>query len=95
MRKFLLAALLAIFLLSALFAVAALAETGSKTLPTPTPPPLKVGDATKCPVCGMDVTVSDKTPSSMYQGKTYYFCSDGDKKKFDADPTKYITKGTK
>ena len=25
-----------------------------------------------------------------YEGKTYYFCSDGCKKKFDADPKKYV-----
>src|SRR6266850_5076767 len=41
-----------------------------------------------CPVCGMDV--DPKTaPRSVYKGKTYYFCSDDDKKTFDAAPDKF------
>nr|MBP7571312.1 YHS domain-containing protein [Acidobacteriota bacterium] len=27
---------------------------------------------------------------SEHEGKTYYFCSDSCKKKFDADPKKYV-----
>src|SRR5437764_213882 len=42
-----------------------------------------------CPVCGMDV--DPKTaPKSVFQGKTYYFCSDDDKKTFDAAPEKLL-----
>ena len=40
------------------------------------------------PVCGMDV--DPKTdPKSVYKGKTYYFCSDDDKKTFDSAPDKF------
>lgn len=41
------------------------------------------------PICGM--TVDEKTArfKSEYQGKTYYFCAPGCKKKFDAEPAKY------
>ncbi|MDH7592805.1 MAG: YHS domain-containing protein [Methanomicrobiales archaeon] len=41
------------------------------------------------PICGM--TVDEKTAKfrSEYQGKTYYFCAPGCKKKFDREPEKY------
>jgi putative intracellular protease/amidase/YHS domain-containing protein len=43
-----------------------------------------------CPVCGMDV--DPKTaPKSVFNDKTYYFCSDDDKKTFDAAPDKFVT----
>ncbi len=42
-----------------------------------------------CPVCGMEV--DPKTaPKSVYKGKTYYFCSEDHKAKFDAAPEKWI-----
>jgi YHS domain-containing protein len=37
----------------------------------------------------IDVAVDDKTPKLMYQGKTYYFCSDECKAKFEKNPAKY------
>ena len=41
-----------------------------------------------CPICGMDV--DPKTaPKSVFKGATYYFCSDEDKKTFDAAPDKF------
>lgn len=43
----------------------------------------------KDPVCGMDVTQETAAASSEYQGKTFYFCSPGCKKTFDANPGKY------
>jgi putative intracellular protease/amidase/YHS domain-containing protein len=43
-----------------------------------------------CTVCGMDV--DPKTaPKSVFKGTTYYFCSEDDKKTFDAAPEKFIT----
>jgi YHS domain-containing protein/putative intracellular protease/amidase len=42
-----------------------------------------------CPVCSMPVD-RDGAPKSDYNGKTYYFCSDGDKQTFDATPARYI-----
>jgi len=44
----------------------------------------------KDPVCGMTIDKAAAKGKSDYQGKTYYFCSDGCKKKFDAEPGKYV-----
>jgi transcriptional regulator GlxA family with amidase domain len=43
-----------------------------------------------CPVCQMDVD-SASAPKSVYKGKTYYFCSQADKKTFDAAPDKFLS----
>ena len=42
------------------------------------------------PICKM--TVDEKTAkfTSVYNGKTYYFCGPGCKKAFDANPVKYV-----
>ncbi|TKJ41953.1 hypothetical protein CEE36_07825 [candidate division TA06 bacterium B3_TA06] len=42
------------------------------------------------PTCGMEVTVTDETPTYEYEGKTYYFCSADCKTKFVADPGEYM-----
>src|SRR5512133_668583 len=43
-----------------------------------------------CAVCSMDV--DPKTaPKSLFKGATYYFCSEDDKKTFDAAPDKFVT----
>jgi len=44
-------------------------------------------------VCGMTVTMAKATAAkrvSDYQGKTYYFCNDGCKEEFDAEPGKFV-----
>jgi putative intracellular protease/amidase/YHS domain-containing protein len=47
-----------------------------------------------CVVCGMDV--DPKTaPKSVFNGVTYYFCSDDDKKTFDAAPDQYVKRNSK
>lgn len=46
----------------------------------------------KDPVCGMSVDPKTDTIKSVYQGKTYYFCSLGCKKSFEQDPGKYVSK---
>src|SRR5947207_3215575 len=38
----------------------------------------------------VDVTVVADTPSTMYDGKTYYFCSKSCCRKFEKDPAKYV-----
>ena len=43
-----------------------------------------------CTVCGMDVDPKI-APKSVVKGATYYFCSEDDKKTFDAAPDKFIT----
>jgi YHS domain-containing protein len=43
-----------------------------------------------CAVCSMDV--DPKTaPKSVFKGATHYFCSEDDKKTFDAAPEKFVT----
>ena len=42
------------------------------------------------PVCGMTVDPTTARKSSDYQGTTFYFCSPGCKKAFDADPAAYV-----
>jgi len=52
--------------------------------------PVSTAEHPLCSVCGMDV--DPKTaPKSVYKGTTYYFCSDDDKKTFDAAPDKFAT----
>ena len=42
-----------------------------------------------CPVCDMDVDPATSL-KSVYNGKTYYFCSEGHKQEFDESPEKYL-----
>jgi putative intracellular protease/amidase/YHS domain-containing protein len=51
--------------------------------------PISTAGRTICPVCGMNVDPAT-APKSVYKGKTYYFCSDDDKKTFDAAPDKFV-----
>jgi YHS domain-containing protein len=44
----------------------------------------------KDPICGMDVDPKTAAGESEYKGQTYYFCSPGCKKTFDANPEKYV-----
>jgi xanthine dehydrogenase accessory factor len=41
------------------------------------------------PVCGMIVDVARVRLRSEHEGRTYFFCSAGCRRKFDADPVKY------
>jgi len=43
------------------------------------------------PVCNMAVDTAS-APSAMYKGKTYYFCSEEDKQKFEKNPEQYAGK---
>jgi Cu+-exporting ATPase len=42
------------------------------------------------PVCNMDVDPATAAGSSEYKAQTYYFCSKGCVKRFNADPEKYL-----
>ncbi len=44
----------------------------------------------KDPICGMQVEEAKAAASSTHGGKTYYFCCEGCKKEFDADPGKHL-----
>jgi YHS domain-containing protein len=46
----------------------------------------------KDPVCGMEIDPKTAAGKSEYKGQTYYFCSSGCKKTFDANPEMYVTK---
>src|SRR2546430_7514337 len=52
--------------------------------------PVSTAEHPVCPVCGMDVDPKT-SPKSVFKGVTYYFCSDDDKKTFDAAPDKFAT----
>jgi len=41
-------------------------------------------------VCGMQVDPRKAAASSVFNGRTYYFCSKACKIKFDANPSQYI-----
>ncbi|MEM2839755.1 MAG: YHS domain-containing protein [Thermoplasmata archaeon] len=42
------------------------------------------------PVCKMKVEPARAAATSVYEGKTYYFCAVGCKKMFDKNPKKYL-----
>ena len=52
--------------------------------------PVSTSEHPLCVVCGMDVDPK-VAPKSVFKGATYYFCSEDDKKTFDAAPEKFIT----
>ena len=52
--------------------------------------PVSTAEHPLCAVCGMDVDPAS-APKSVFKGTTYYFCSDDDKKTFDAAPDKFVT----
>jgi YHS domain-containing protein len=51
--------------------------------------PVSSAEHPLCPVCGMAVNPAT-APKSVFKGTTYYFCSDDDKKTFDATPDKLV-----
>ena len=44
----------------------------------------------KDPVCGMTVDRRAGKPTSVYEGRTYYFCGEGCKARFEAEPARYV-----
>lgn len=46
----------------------------------------------KDPVCGMEKPISEMKVKTRYEGKVYYFCTEGDKKMFEAYPKHWIPK---
>jgi len=47
-------------------------------------------DIVKDPVCGMVKPVSQMLFSSVFRGKTYYFCSQMDKNMFEKYPDRWL-----
>lgn len=48
-----------------------------------------MSEMTKDPVCGMQVAVDSAKWTSEHAGKRWYFCSEGCRRKFEADPGRY------
>jgi Cu+-exporting ATPase len=44
----------------------------------------------KCPVCGMEMESEDVASETNHEGKSYYFCSDECRTKWDANPERYV-----
>jgi len=42
-------------------------------------------------VCNMDVDEDTAKWTTMYKGKTYYFCAPGCKRAFEKNPEKYVS----
>ena len=42
------------------------------------------------PVCKMEVDVDDPAATYKYEGKVYYFCAPGCKKRFEENPEEFI-----
>jgi transcriptional regulator GlxA family with amidase domain len=51
--------------------------------------PVSTAEHPRCPVCGMNVDPAT-AQKSVYKGKTYYFCSEDDKRTFDAASDKFV-----
>jgi YHS domain-containing protein len=49
----------------------------------------------KDPVCNMTVDEQKSAATSVYKGKTFYFCAKGCKEKFDREPEKFVSKEEK
>ena len=45
---------------------------------------------TRDPVCGMEIAPADAVGSSTYEGTEYFFCSEGCRRTFDADPAQAL-----
>src|SRR6266536_1427479 len=69
--------------LAELVALKAAGELGPST------PPAPAFDEARDPVCGMVVDVARVRLRSEHDGRTYFFCSAGCRREFDADPVKY------
>ena len=49
----------------------------------------KKATAAKDPVCGMDVDPAKAAGTATRGGRTFHFCSDSCRRKFEADPARY------
>jgi YHS domain-containing protein len=49
----------------------------------------------KDPVCGMDIEQDEAAGQSNFQGKTYYFCCNECKEKFDKNPQMFAKSAPK
>lgn len=66
------------------------AEKGRRGVVAPSPPaattePVEALD----PVCGMTVTIRDAADSAEHDGRTYWFCASGCRRRFEAAPQQF------
>jgi Cu+-exporting ATPase len=61
-------------------------STGGTSLPLVAAPAVQAID----PICGMTVDPASAAGSAVYQGRTYYFCSEHCLHRFQADPERYL-----
>lgn len=53
----------------------------------------ELGEKAVCPICGMEITVSTRTPALEYRGQIYYFCTEDEKAQFMKTPQKFLSQG--
>ena len=72
-------------------AAALLLPTALSAAPAKKAKPAAKPAALVCPVTGETIaSVKEAAGSSVYKGKTYYFCCSSCKPSFDKDPQKYV-----
>lgn len=49
-----------------------------------------MSEQVKDPVCGMNLDADSAAATSEHMGKTFYFCAQACKEKFDQAPMKYM-----
>ena len=49
-----------------------------------------IGDRTSCPVAHEEFTVTESSPKTVFEGKTYYFCCPPCAQEFAANPAKFL-----
>lgn len=59
--------------------------------PSPAAAPAPVPATFRNPVCGMAVSITNPLHVETYEGEAYYFCCDGCRDTFRADPAKYAS----
>jgi YHS domain-containing protein len=69
---------------------AANANPNAKASAIKKPGEATVGDTAECPVSGEEFDVQATSPKHEHDGKTYFFCCSGCKKKFESNPQKYV-----
>jgi xanthine dehydrogenase accessory factor len=69
----------------ALSILAEIVSVRRRRVAPPAPAPVGAVD----PVCGMEVLVTDATPHLEHEGATVYFCSEGCRAAFAADPVRH------
>jgi Cu+-exporting ATPase len=50
-------------------------------------------NVTTDPVCGMELNAENAPERAEYGGRTFYFCSDACRNKFDGEPARYAGAG--